>query len=718
MSGDISQLTPGEIAYYAGFASTSSIPIELRSGNGFSATFFATPRYFIHKAVQPELAGRMVAILQERPESDSEVNSSLNPAFATVSTEGLGEPEQFRIDERIDVLQLTNRGVATWDTIASPLAQEADRIAKQLSEQKPAADSGEALCYVVVRFFPGLQSPFPFEDFINLPKDNIDAEINEFLRNWAEEHSEELAKAVESEIERRKRWEEEARMRAIARPAQYDLIDVLQKKFSEDIGGSVDHLQPVKANGRSPLPLTLAVCDAINRLADLIRTFPSIVHQSGLGHSDKDQQPVPPDVVVNEFMFGSGNSPTARKAVLDVVNELKLIDGRPERVSADRVNRLVEQIEEDLSALLRISAYLRRLLQLLNRADVEYDRGEGAVNDLDEPAPPLPESTAPIMEAIHAAVNHVALWYKEYINTDVPKQRQQIVNAFRHPSRDSRCWPDYHVNKAVEELDNLMPGVEEEFIPTVEDFYRRATSERYNIDRQFARPLLRKLRGLLNEFDAMTVAVSTSAPGTYEAPKQQTAVAECGKEKRDDQDITDSEDSAGDGPEDPTSKVRQIRLANWAIAVEDGKTFRLFHRTGQNADWRESGKVDVPKGLQRTALRVLADKDGVLTKDEAVKAFQTTSLGMSNKEIRERVVTPTLNKVRSTIKDAIARVQKVTVKPSNIGDPLPYDKSSKAWRSVIVVGFAEQDDDGKRLRFVTKSQQCAELEAGNQGYLK
>lgn len=134
--------------------------------------------------------------------------------------------------------------------------------------------------------------------------------------------------------------------------------------------------------------------------------------------------------------------------------------------------------------------------------------------------------------------------------------------------------------------------------------------------------------------------------------------------------------------------------------------------------WHESGKVDVPKGLQRAVLLVLADKGGALTKDEAIKSFQATREGMSNTEIMKSVVTPTLTKLRSTIKAAIARVAKVRVKPTEIGDPLPYDEINNAWRSEIVVGFAEQDDMGKRLRFVTKSQQTAELEATNQGYLK
>ena len=212
------------------------------------------------------------------------------------------------------------------------------------------------------------------------------------------------------------------------------------------------------------------------------------------------------------------------------------------------------------------------------------------------------------------------------------------------------------------------------------------------------------------------MSVNVRRPGPRSS--RPTGTYERGKETLDEQDTNDSEGSAGDGNQDSTRNERQIRLANWAIAVENGKTFRLFHRRGQKADWRESGKVDVPRGLQRSALLVLADKEGALTKDEALKAFQATREGMSNSEIIKSVVTPTLTKLRSTIKAAIARVPKVTVEPSEIGDPLPYDASSNAWRSEIVVGFAEKVDMGKRLRFVTKSQQTAELEAANQGYFK
>jgi hypothetical protein len=192
---------------------------------------------------------------------------------------------------------------------------------------------------------------------------------------------------------------------------------------------------------------------------------------------------------------------------------------------------------------------------------------------------------------------------------------------------------------------------------------------------------------------------------------EQSTAAEIAEETLDEQNDASGKTSVSDDNRDE----RQIRLANWAIAVENGTTFWLFHRRGQIDSWRESGKVDVPKGLQRSVLLVLADNEGSLTKAEVIKAFQATHAGMSNSQIRQSVVTPTLNKLRSTIKAAIARVQKV---PVEIADPLPYDQSSKAWQSKILVGFAEQDDDLKRLRFVTKSRQTAELEAKNQGYLK
>ena len=196
---------------------------------------------------------------------------------------------------------------------------------------------------------------------------------------------------------------------------------------------------------------------------------------------------------------------------------------------------------------------------------------------------------------------------------------------------------------------------------------------------------------------------------------QQSMAAEL-EEELDEQDDADSKNSESDDSQDSNRAERQIRLANWAIAVETGKTFRLFHRRGQKDTWRESGRIDVPTGLQPTALLVLADKGGALTRDEAIKTFQTLHPGMSNSAIMKSVVTPTLTKLRSTIKAAIARV--VRIKPTGIGNPLPYDEINNAWRSEIVIGFAEQDDSGKRLRFVTKSQQTAELEATNQGYFK
>lgn len=217
--------------------------------------------------------------------------------------------------------------------------------------------------------------------------------------------------------------------------------------------------------------------------------------------------------------------------------------------------------------------------------------------------------------------------------------------------------------------------------------------------------------------DAASIHKPNIDAGGY-VPTPSSTATERGNEAIDKQDGADSEHSAGDGNQDSTRAERQIRLANWAIAVDTGKTFRLFHRRGQNADWRESGKVDVPAGLQRSALLVLADKEGKLTKDEAIKTFQATREGMSNTEIMKSVVTPTLTKLRSTIKAAIARVAKVRVKPTEIGDPLPYDEINNAWRSEIVVGFAELNDDGYRLCLVTKSQQIAEREATRQGYLK
>lgn len=203
-----------------------------------------------------------------------------------------------------------------------------------------------------------------------------------------------------------------------------------------------------------------------------------------------------------------------------------------------------------------------------------------------------------------------------------------------------------------------------------------------------------------------------------EVPTPSSTAAERGKEAIDEQDSADSEHSAGDGKQDSARKKRQICLANWAIAVEDGKTFRLFHRRGQKTDWRESGKIDIPKGLQRALLLALADNEGALTKDEAIEAVEQNGKGMSNSTIMKSTVTPTLTKLRSTIKAAIVRVAKPTLESGEIGDPLPYCESSKSWRSEISIGFAELNDDGKRLRLVTKSQQTAEREATRQGYLK
>jgi hypothetical protein len=203
-----------------------------------------------------------------------------------------------------------------------------------------------------------------------------------------------------------------------------------------------------------------------------------------------------------------------------------------------------------------------------------------------------------------------------------------------------------------------------------------------------------------------------------DVPTPSSTAAERGKEGIDEQDSADSEHSAGDGKQDSTREQRKIRLANWAIAVEDGETFRLFHRHGQRADWRESGKVDIPKGQQRAVLLALADNEGELTEDEATKAVEDKRQGMSNKAIMKIKVTPTLTKLRSTIKAAIARVAKTTPESCEIDNPLPYCNSSKSWRSDISIGFAELNDDGDRLRFVTKSQQTAGREATRQGYLK
>jgi|694.fasta_scaffold03390_12 hypothetical protein len=204
--------------------------------------------------------------------------------------------------------------------------------------------------------------------------------------------------------------------------------------------------------------------------------------------------------------------------------------------------------------------------------------------------------------------------------------------------------------------------------------------------------------------DAASIHKPNIDAGGY-VPTPSSTAAERGKEAIDKQDGADSEHSAGDDKQDSTRKKPQIRLANWAIAVEDGKTFRLFHRRGKEADWRDSGKVDVRAGLQRAVLLVLADNDGALTKDEAIKAVQENRKGMSNSQIMKSVVTPTLTKLRSTIKAAIARVAKTTLESGEIGDPLPYCKSSQSWRSDISIGFAELNDDGDRLRLVTKSQQ-------------
>ncbi|MHC4404504.1 MAG: hypothetical protein ACYTG0_33030 [Planctomycetota bacterium] len=138
---------------------------------------------------------------------------------------------------------------------------------------------------------------------------------------------------------------------------------------------------------------------------------------------------------------------------------------------------------------------------------------------------------------------------------------------------------------------------------------------------------------------------------------------------------------------------KPIQLAFYAIGVETGSEWWIFRK--YRHQWRQHGKVDIPSGNPTKIAEMLADCDGMIERAEAIKLFKGDYHGMGNREIRKKVVTPALAKLRIAIRESIARV--AHCERANVGDPIPWDKHGGSWRAAIEIGFAHKDDEGRTV---------------------
>ena len=72
--------------------------------------------------------------------------------------------------------------------------------------------------------------------------------------------------------------------------------------------------------------------------------------------------------------------------------------------------------------------------------------------------------------------------------------------------------------------------------------------------------------------------------------------------------------------------------------------------------------------------------------------MQSDYKDLDYKQLREKVITPSLSKLRTTITDAVKRVDKNITAVDN---PIPYDATGALWQAAIEIGYAVKNDDGK-----------------------
>jgi hypothetical protein len=137
------------------------------------------------------------------------------------------------------------------------------------------------------------------------------------------------------------------------------------------------------------------------------------------------------------------------------------------------------------------------------------------------------------------------------------------------------------------------------------------------------------------------------------------------------------------------------------VGIESAKRWVVFRKAGDQ--WRHQGPLGGLKGgLREKLLRAFAEHGGLLEKGVALKAACGTKFSRSEHEKLMGKIKPELSELRRILVEAVGVTRRE-------GNPLPFERSSQAWRAEIAIGYAIQEDGQvlggeRRLRFRTREQ--------------
>ncbi|QDU44512.1 hypothetical protein Mal52_29950 [Symmachiella dynata] len=137
------------------------------------------------------------------------------------------------------------------------------------------------------------------------------------------------------------------------------------------------------------------------------------------------------------------------------------------------------------------------------------------------------------------------------------------------------------------------------------------------------------------------------------------------------------------------------KLKNWAVGIEHGNRWWLFHR--KNGGWQQRGLVAIPGGNAAALMEQLAEGGGAMSKAEARQRIRPNYVGEDRDKL-SRAITEALKKARQAIRKAIAKSAQCEYQ--EVSSPIPHDHSG--WRAVIEIGFATLDVDRNTLIFQLK----------------
>jgi hypothetical protein len=199
--------------------------------------------------------------------------------------------------------------------------------------------------------------------------------------------------------------------------------------------------------------------------------------------------------------------------------------------------------------------------------------------------------------------------------------------------------------------------------------------------------------------NAIEVAHSQSQVATASELKSDNQDSATGIQKSDKQDGSDDNKKKPEKINRRSPKKRTCNTAAlqyWAIGLEDGKDWWLFHKG--SSVWEQIGKVDIPSGQLHKITEQLADGEGSVSRNELIGLLQKDLPGMNGKMVNQKV-TVALSKLRKVIWDKI----KVTGPFEEIDDPIPWDAYAKGWKSTIEFGYTIWDDEDDRKKLKLRS---------------